>query len=253
MFLSREQLRQQLIRSGHELNTDRESSTCVEPPPTTIATVGANLDPCQWKTHRERYFAMLLDDGSRPMIRAHPNFTPTGAFAAALNFEPLGGRYIGGNFRLGPARWLIQRLARMPRIFLCPEDQIRTSDNFVREHWALEEMPRLRDWLREVGTVPVDAGAIALNTSAVGDCRVIWEVVAQVEAGFFNFFISDPQTEEVYELHHHSKVTASVPDPGGRQRLVDELAAYPDVLEDCSASLLDWGDERLDEEEDDDS
>ncbi len=138
----------------------------------------------------------------------------------------------------------IHRLVRFPQLLFWPEHRIRASDGFVRADWALEEkeMPRLRAWLREMGTVPSNAGAILLNTTALDDCKVLWEVAEQVEGGFYNHFLADVQGTEVYALHHHSKVIISIPEPQKRLRLLDELSRYPEVLEDCSDFVSEWDD-----------
>jgi hypothetical protein len=109
-------------------------------------------------------------------------------------------------------------------------------------------MPRLAEWLAHHVLPGASIGAIVLDPTDLSDGRVFWEIVNQAEAGFYNFFISDPQTRDVYVLHHHSKIWASVVDPAERKRLLDELFAHGDVLEDWSASLYDWGDDTTDEE-----
>ena len=204
-------------------------------------TVGQNLDPLHDPTHRNHYFATLLDwEEDKPLLRNHPDFTLPESFAAALEVEPIGGRLNIGNFLLSPFRWLIHRLVRFPQLLLWPEHKTRALDGFVRSDQEHEEPPQLRAWLEEAGTIPSNADALILDTKASVDCKVLWEVAAQVESGFYNYFIADMQATEVYQLQHHSKVIVSIPESQERQRLLDELSRYPDVLENCSNFISEW-------------
>ena len=241
-FLPRVELRNLLAQRGHSLGGDGKLDTDIFPPQKAIVTVAMNLDPCQAPAYRERYFTTLVDrEECKPLIRNHPDFALPELFATALDNEPIGGRELRGNFLLGPFRWLLRRLVRFPQMLLWPENQIRASDGFMRRDWVLDEMPRLKGWLHGAG--PPNAGAIVLDPGDIADCRVLWEVAEQVEAGFDNYFVSDLAATEVYELHHHSKLFISIPGPSERQRLLDELSKYSEVLEDCSGFASDWDDE----------
>lgn len=44
-------------------------------------------------------------------------------------------------------------------------------------------------------------------------------------------------------MHHHGKVEASVPDERARQAMIDELASWPALIQDCSGFTSDWDDE----------
>lgn len=242
-FIPVAELRERLLLGGHVLDEDGDQNTDVYPPPDVIVTVATNLDPTQAPTHRERYFATLLDrQGDRPRLRLHADFALPEPFPGALTREMIGGRYWQGNFLLGPFRWAVRRLVRFPRVLLWPEHQIWASEGFVTDPWVLDEMPHLRRCLRTAGAVPRGAGAIELDPTDLADCRVLWEVAEQVEAGFYNYFLSDPQLNEVYELHHHSKVIVSIPESLSRVSLLAELARWPQLFEDCSASRIEWED-----------
>jgi hypothetical protein len=249
-FFPRTALRELLVRHGHVLGGDGEGSTDVSPAPEAIVTVAMDLDPTLDPAYRERYFATLLDrDDCKPLLRDHPDFALPEPFVAAVAKEPIGGRHMRGNFLLGPFRWLIRRLVRFPRLLLWPEHQIRASDGLMRVRWVLDEMPEFKGWLEGAGPVPSDAGAIELDLSDIADCRVLWEVAEQVEASFYNYFVGDPEATEVYELHHHSRVVVSIPEPSERQRLLNDLSRYHEVIEDCSGSILNWGEDEDDEVE----
>jgi hypothetical protein len=248
-FLTRAGLRKLLVQNGQIPPENSERGTEVCPTPEAIITVALNLDPFHDPACRERYFVTLLDpEDDKPLLRSRPAFVLPEPFATALDREPIGGRQMRGNFLLGPFRWLVRRLVRFPRLLVWPENQIRASDGFVTDPWALDEMPELEGWLQRGGTVPSDVGAIVLDPADVTDCRVLWEIAEQVEASFYNYFVSDPDASEVYMLHHHSKILASILESSEHERLLDELSSHADVLEDCSGSILDWGDDEFFEE-----
>jgi hypothetical protein len=222
-----------LLRSGHSLWTgDVEDPTSVEvwPRSDLIVTVACGLDECQLAEGRDRYFATLVDDDRFPILRHHPDFALPESFGEAAALP----RRSYGAFMGGPFRWLVRRLIRFPHLLLWPENQIRSPDQFMRDHWVLEEMPRLKGWLSREPSVPPTAGALILDPSGASDCQVLWEAAEQVEQSFYNYYVSDPDGAEVYLLHHHSKVIVSIPDECERRRLLNAIADYPDLLEDCS-------------------
>lgn len=231
-----------LTRSGQSLRRgDQEDSTGFEvwPSPDRIVTVALNLDPFQAPDYRDRYFATLVDDDHFPLLQHAPNFNLPESFGEAAAQK----RRSHGAFMAGPFRWLVHRLMRLPRWLLWPEDRIRTLEGFVRDHWALDEMPKLRDWLKRDPPVPSTAVALILDPTEASDCRVLWEVAEQVEQSFYNYYVSDPDGAEVYQLHHHSKVILSIPDESERQRLLAELSEFPDLLEDCSGYVSEVDDD----------
>ncbi len=120
MFLSLTELHKLLLRQGHILDADRKLNTDVAPTPEMVVTIANNLDPFHDPIHRNHYFASLLDwEEDKPLLRNHSDFTLPESFAAALDIEPIGGKYMSGNFLLGPFRWLI----RIPES-LCPSQHI---------------------------------------------------------------------------------------------------------------------------------
>jgi hypothetical protein len=61
----------------------------------------------------------------------------------------------------------------------------------------------------------------------------------------FEVYVTDDCCAEVYEIHHHDKVTASAPAPESLQRILQVLTASPDLYSDISRYLCEW-----DEQED---
>ena len=237
-----------LRRGGHRLwarNIEDPEGVEVWPRSDLVVTVAMNLDVCQPADCRDRFYAVLVDDGSFPILRHHPDFALPESFGEAAAAE----RRSYGAFMAGSFRWALRRLARFPRVLLWPEDQIRSPGQFMRDPWVLEKMPHLREWLSREPSVPPTAGALVLDLFDAADCQVLWEVAEQVEASPFNYYICDPEGAEVYQLHHHSKVVISIPDARERRRLLEELSNYPDLLEDCSGFESEDYDEYDEDEE----
>ena len=68
---------------------------------------------------------------------------------------------------------------------------------------------------------------------------------------FFEFYLTNTDCTEVYEIHHHDKVTASVFDPVSEQELIRSLTSNPDLYTEASGYQCTWDDE--DEEGSDES
>jgi hypothetical protein len=226
-FISLADLHARLVNQGHRLVGDPSQSTDIVPHPEQIVTVALNLDPVLKAEYRGNYFACLVDDNHRPYISDHPAFAFPEAFSRlAVEEPPVGG------FMNGPFRWLLRRLTALPSVLLWPDSRSRPAGEggFI-EATRLNEMPRLK---QSVSTAPLSAGALILNLESQPDRALLWEVAQRAGDAYLDPFVSDLGCVEVYQLHHHDKVVASIPDGERRRALLRELSALGDVLEDCS-------------------
>jgi hypothetical protein len=215
------ELRDRLISADHLL-----AALNVLPCPNTHVTVGLNLDPTLKPEYRERYFACLLESQDNPV----PIVQYDAAFALSEPFRDAAEQSLpASDFMDGPFRWLLHRLLRFRSMLLWPA-------NCPEAGWIglLEERPRLGEWLRDATVAPFAVGAIVLNSTDARDCAVLWEVAKSVSDSFIDWYVSDPECNEVYRLHHHDKIEASVPNPTTREKMLQELAERDDVIEDCS-------------------
>jgi hypothetical protein len=203
------------------------------PPPDSIVTVGLNLDPFFKKEYRQRYFACLLESPSNkvPVLQYEPIFALPKPFRGLVSTARYPDNFVGG-----PFRWLLRRLLRFRRVLLWPASYGYWSVS-RRFDWvgASRELPRLEKWLRDAARAPVMIGAIVLNLSQAKDCAVLWEVADSISDGWVDhWYVSDLACKEVYKMHHHDKVMASVPGRSRRNKMLRELASWGDVFEDCS-------------------
>jgi hypothetical protein len=222
-------LAQLLADRDHSLTSvTARAGTDVWPPPGIIVTVAAELDETLFPAYRKRYYVCRPDAEELPLLRADSRFALPQEFAnAAKRGRPQ------GQFLLGPVRWLLVRIRRLPQLLLWPESTcLQDLDEFPLEY--LRAVPdlaaRVRDVHRGQATVPV----LALDTREEHDCSLLWSAAAAVDRACYNFYVADVCCQEVYLLHHHDKIVVSIPDPEARSALVEELKAYSEVLQDYS-------------------
>lgn len=238
------ELRDRLTRAGHALPTPIDEAPGAAdacPRPETIVTVGLDLDPTLRPAYRDRYFACLLESPENPV----PVLQYDAAFALTEPFRNVAGKQPpAGDFMGGPFRWLLHRLLRFRHVLLWPSSRGTTLGNSGFD-WLepSERLPRLGAWLREAKPAALTVGAIMLDLSEASDFGVLWEVAADVSNSFKDYYASDQDCQEVYTLHHHDKVIASVPDRAAREAMLQELTDRDDVLEDCSGYVSVMDDE----------
>jgi hypothetical protein len=238
-WMSLQELHDLLVRRGHTVEHHGHFATNVTLPPSAYITVGLDLDPMVRVTYRQNYFATYQDEVQlTPLLRDHCDFVLPERFASALFTDPgIDPEAVTDGFLAGPFRWLLRRLTRFPRWLLWPDDSLRDAYSFVHPI-ALVELPHLKSRLDAAGIGPPDLGAIVLERDDVSDCGVVWEAAAFVASDSENFFISDLEATEVYEIHHHDKVGVSVPDPAEREGLLEELRGWSDLFEDAAGYVM---------------
>src|SRR5262249_25779527 len=156
--------------------------------------------------YRERFFACRTDEANSCDGHQEPSLTLPAAFAKVAGVGPA-----ESDFLAGPVRWLVARLQPFPRVLLWPVGEYRDALGFVRPE-VLAALPRLRTLLGSDGPVGGAIGAVVLDLTQPGDVAVFWEVADLVGRNHEDFYVGDEAATEVYLLHHHDKVVASVPD-----------------------------------------
>jgi hypothetical protein len=226
-------LHERLSRAGHFC------ATGLWPTPETIVTVAMNLDPTHGPSSRRRYFACLSrsEEDPNPALRDEP------AFALPVLFRELEPVPSEDPFLGGPFRWLLRRLIRFDRILLWPACRDQESSGGFTNPQPIDEVPELRRVLPADPAELAAIGAIVLDRDSPQACRILWQVANEVARSFYDFFVSDPNCNEVYRLHHHGKVVVSIPNEELRRELLDELTSWSSLIEDCSGYVSDWDDE----------
>lgn len=233
--LSASDLKDRLSGAGHAFpkRTDGiTGATDVWPEPHLIVTVGLYLDPTLKPEYRERYFVCLLEsqDNPAPVLQYDPAFALAESFCAVVEQSPP-----RSGFMDGPFRWLLQRLQRFRQLLLWPANRGNESVSLKIDPLRLsKELPRLAVWLRATNMASVEVGAIILNLTEAGDCEVLWKIADAVSDSCKDWYVSDPECKEVYCLHRHDKIVASVPNQMEREAMLQELANRSDLIEDCS-------------------
>jgi hypothetical protein len=232
-LITANELHNRLVRAGHHSPPDeaRICATDVWPPPETILTVAADLDPTLKPAGRQHYFACYLksEEDPVPVLQEEPAFALPELFREVAKESPAGDCFLDG-----PFRWLLRRIARFDSVLLWPACREPGSGGAFTQAGLFEETPRLRGELPRDTASLAAIGAVILDIKREPDCRILWEVANQVSQSFFDYFVSDLECREVYRLHHHGKVVVSLPDGASRQGLLDELENWSDLIEDCS-------------------
>ena len=241
--VSRDRLIALLRERGHALD-DSQVGTDVSPPRDQYVTIAVTPDPTLKSGYRDRFFATYVDRACRPVLRTSPDFAIPEPFASLVTQEPIGGDEWQGNFWLGPFRWLLCRLAHAPGLMIWPDGRCwpDKSHPFLNDQefaWT----PALQRRLTAARDTESTAGALLLDLSDPTDCMVLMEAARQVEGNCYDYYVSDPAASAVYQLHHHDKIVASIPDPLELRRLVEELSSRTDLFNDCSGYIDDWDDE----------
>lgn len=246
--ITTEDLRSRLLQAGQPVPGDDQEDgapTDVWPTTETIVTVAVNLDPTLKPAYRERYFACYVDseDNPSPLLRDDPAFALPRTLREAAAGSPSELRFLEG-----PFRWLARRMTRFSSVLLWPARSEPAVGGPFMQTRLLEELPLLRERLESASSNLAEVGAVLLLPEREADGAILGEAARHVAGSFSDFSVSDPECREVYLLHHHDKVVASVPDVTSRQQLIDELASLPDLFADCSGYVSDWDDEDEDEE-----
>jgi hypothetical protein len=234
-------LRSRLVRAGQPApdNEDTPCATDVWPTPEAIVTVAMNLDPTLMPAYRRRYFACCLKSEVEPVpaLRDEPAFALPEVARMIATEDQAEDRFLGG-----PFRWFLRRIMRFDSVLLWPACREPDSGGAFPQA-DLQGAPLLRAKLPPDSSGLAGLGAVTLDLRREPDWRVIWEVATWVSHSFSDFFVSDVECKEVYHLHHHGKVIASLPDHDSRQDLIEDLATWSDLIEDCSGYVSDWDDE----------
>lgn len=241
IILTATELRRRLASQGHLVRMLGEPTGGLDPraTPDTIVTVALDADPTLKEAYRERYF-VYVRDGDDPFIAKRGS-----AMEVPESFARIAAESASSDFVAGPVHWLLMRLRRFPRVLLWPDLEYRPPDGDGLVHrGVLDELPELRARLDRVARPAEPVGALILDLASEEDAACLLEVAVRVGWSNENFYVSDESTSEVYELHHHEKLVAIVPEQHTRRLLLEELAELSDLFEDWSG----YGSE-LDEDE----
>jgi hypothetical protein len=231
-YFTNVELHQLLCRQGHsfsERSSHVNENTDVCPGPDILVTIAVDPDGALPPDYRNRYFAFRTEYIDEPLPPCDKYFPiPVTLQMAALQDPSL------GDFMAGPVRWLLHRLNRIPEIILWPMSSSLTYslDGWIPE--IFQRFPPLRRLHPKACEAEERAAAILLKHEDPADAQILWSVANHVSQIGDDFFVSGPNAEEVYLLHHHDEVVISIPDFQKRCRLLDELAGCSDILIDCS-------------------
>jgi hypothetical protein len=145
------------------------------------------------------------------------------------------------NLLAGPASWALTRLSSHERILLWAEREPPWSQYYVHD---------LRSKYNTIinsasSVVPFGEGgsltAFVLSPQGDSFVNVLAACFLLTSRSCHNCFIADEGCAEVYQIHHHDKVVASLPDTDSREEALQHLTLNSDIYTDISgyASTID--------------
>lgn len=236
--ISDTELCSRLSSSGHSLvpldHTDREPCTDVWPPSDIIISVALQTDSTLGHEFRQRFFICATDNNDVALVEHLPRYHLSGHYIDLFKHFNNPSRFVQG-----PFRWLLAHLVHFHQLLLWPKTKYRIQrDGWFFQTWekdVVEHLLKLID--AELSTLPskLDAlGAIVLECSIVDHCFTLLEVANYVGVSHNDFWISDMDAKEVYLLHHHDKIVASLPDCSTRHSLLEACRSPSSGLIDVS-------------------
>jgi hypothetical protein len=226
IFVPEKTLQASLLEMGHSI--EQGSTTDVWPPPDIIISVSTSVDATLGHEYRNNYFICQKDGGDAPMIGSLPQYRLPHIWEAAI------ATFVTPSFfLLGPFRWACRQLTRYDRIVVWPRSKYRISGSWFVQEWDRKNVPRL---LSLLSTAAGDGniGAVSLSTSSKAHCMILVEIANYVGTSDFDMWVSSDNMREVYLLHHHDVVVASVPEYAKRQTILQACAMLGSGLIDAS-------------------
>jgi hypothetical protein len=231
------ELSQRLQREGHDIEPQSEISDSVRvwPRPERIITVALEPDGTLYKRSRRRYFLCALD-AELLLHRAGCSGRITGRWLDALGrFVPNAGIY--QDFVAGPGSWTLDQLSHGDAIWVWPDAQPYGWG------WGQGDLEQVQQFWKSPITLPSilavfkdERGpkASLVHTQAEEFVDLLTACCLLTSWSCQNCFMADSKLREVYYVHHHDKVVASIPHTGLRRQTLQGLRFNPDLYTDVS-------------------
>jgi hypothetical protein len=246
--LSMPELRDRLKKGGHEVD-DRDSSDArgiaVWPSPKRIITVAVEPDGTLKKPYRRRFFTCSTD-AELVLQRAGCAGQLQGPWLDVLGrFNPTAGIY--HDFVAGSGSWAFSQLSHEYAIWLWPDDQpywgwLPATFEDVKSYWSTNiSLPSILAHFHNE-RVPK---ATLVSTRRADFVELFVACILLTSSSCQNCFAADSEFREVYYIHHHDKVVASIPNDARRRATLQGLRFNPDLYQDVSgyASTMDEDEE----------
>jgi hypothetical protein len=236
-------LRIRLESAGHELVETGSTGFCVCPTPDSGIVVATHPDVTLYPAHRQHFF--LCQPGAEAVLsRVGCPSTITRQWNELLV------RTDGGQSRdllAGPGAWVLARLMNYDPILIWGVgsaywERSRSDAQYELVESELGRRIDFRPWRNYLteGTSP-DAYYLSPQDKQFVYILAAYFLLASYEC--FEFYLTNASCTEVYEIHHHDKVTASAPAPESVQQILQILTGNPDLYMDVSGYRCAWDEE----------
>jgi hypothetical protein len=245
---SLDDLRNILTAAGHKLVETGATALRVSPSPDSGIVVATQPDVTLYQAYRRRFF--LCGPGSEAILSREN--CPT---ALRLEWDEVLLRMDVGQSRdllAGPGAWTLARLHNCDPILIWGVGPAYWEQSYCDSQYELIENALGRQiefspWRTHLidGT---SQNVYQLSPHSAHFAYVLAAYFLLSSYNFFEFYLADIACTEVYEIHHHDKVTISSPMPGRQQQTLRILAENPDLYIVADGYHCGWDEEGEQEE-----
>jgi hypothetical protein len=243
-----EDLRIKLRCAGHELVETGSTGVRVCPTPDSGIVVATYADITLFPAYRRHFF--LCRPGAEAILtRAGGPCAPFRQWSELLVQMDAGP---SRDLLAGPGAWALTRLINHDRVLIWAVGSGYWEQSYIDTQYELieNELGRRIDfspWRKPLtaGTSQ-EAHYLSSQDEQFANVLAAYFLLSSYES--FEIYLTDINCTEVYEIHHHDKVTASAPVVELHQQILQDLAGNSDLYEDVSGYHCAWDDE--DDEDD---
>jgi hypothetical protein len=237
---SLEELRQKLEHAGHRLVEEAASGVRVLPTTYSGIVVATQPDVTLYPEYRRRFF-LCREDAEAVLTRTDcpPSLSRQwGEMLSRIHTAQ------SRELLAGPGAWALSRAAGHDPVLIWAVGSGYWERSYSETQYELIES----ELGRAVEFEPWRKHLLEGTTQEAYYLSPRDEEFTCVLAAYFllstynNFevYVTDDCCTEVYEIHHHEKVTASAPAPESLQRIRQVLTANPDLYSDISGYRCEW-------------
>lgn len=241
--LSLQEMRFNLESNGHQVEVADSGGLRVRPKPESSIVVALEPDVTLRPAYRQRFF--LCQPGAEAILARNGYPVPH-----LRHWDELLGRMEPGPGRdllAGPAAWTLARVAFHHSTLIWAVGSQSWEQTHCGTRYALIESQLGRrinfsPWRTHLTEGP-SPKAYYLQLHNEQFAYVLAAYFLLSSYNFFEFYLTDPGCTEVYEIHHHDQVVASVATPKAEQELLRTLTMNPDLYTEASGYQCTWDDE----------
>ena len=227
-----DELKDKLESTGHCLVETKAGGVGVWTPPEARITVAVYPDATLHDPNPPNYFLCapdaraILDNSQLTSDTRETWYSILNRFGGIELYDLLA----------GPATWALLRLSRYEQLIVWTngsrwkkdKDKER-EDEYLEMVTSLGSPVQFKPWYTHLSKY-TDECAYILPTRNDAFLNTFAAYILLCSRNFREISFTEPSFSEVYEVHHHDKVTASIPDVYQRSELLDSISGQPHLF-----------------------